>query len=267
MKIQKAIVSTNSNPLYFDFWEMLSYIWKKKMGIDPVLVYIDENPDKAQISDKWGEVIRIKTVENVPEYLQTQWSRFFFTNRYPDQICMTSDIDMFPLNKDYFTTSLNSIVLDDTSHVHLNANGVTGRFEDWLEGNCNLSVCYHVNYGRAFQKIFNMLPKWEDEMKRLHSFNLGKDQSMWAPHLKGMNNWGAEEDYTTDILRKKVKSKEIRLIYTGMFGQRFDRANWEVCKQAMGRYPFKDCHSLRPYPDHKEEIKQVLEFYHGGLND
>jgi hypothetical protein len=266
MKIEKVIVSTNSNPLYFDFWDMLSYIWKKKMGIDPVLVYIDKNPDEANISEKWGEVIRVKSVDMVPEYLQTQWSRFFFTGKYPDKVCMTSDIDMFPLNKDYFTTNLNSIRLDDNSHVHLNANGVTGRFDDWVQGNCNLSVCYHVNYGKAFGKVFEMLPTWEEEIVRLNSLNLGKDQSMWAPHLKGMNNWGAEEDYTTNVLRKKVSENKIKFIYTGMFNHRFDRTNWETCNAVKDRYSFKDCHSLRPYKDHEKEIKEVLSYYHGDLN-
>ena len=262
MKIQKVIVSTNSNPLYFDFWKSFSYVWKEKMGADPVLVYIDADPDAAQIDDRWGQVIRVKSVDGVPEYLQTQWSRFFFARLFPDSICMTSDIDMYPLNKSYF---MEDFLLDGNWHLHLNGNGVTGKYDDWISGKCNLTVCYHVNYGKQFPLIFDMEDSWEDEIQKLHSLNLGKDQSQWAEHLKGMNQWGAEEDYSTAILRKKG-ADSLRVYAKGLYGHRFDRSAWDVCKQAMGSHTFVDCHSLRPFTQNRESILEVLSYYHGELD-
>ena len=267
MKIEKVFVSTNSNPLYFDFWVPFSYIWKEKMGVDPVLIYIDADPEAAKIDTRWGEVIRVKTVDGIPEYLQTQWARFYFTKLYPDSVCMVSDIDMFPLNKGYFM-DVDFLSDGNTTHWHLNGNGVTGKYDDWLLGNCNLTVCYHANRGDMFESIFEMEDQWESEIKKLHSMNLGKDQSYWAHHLKGMNNWGAEEDYTTDILRKKVKSREIATLYTkGLYGHRFDRSAWGRCKSDMGSHPFVDCHSLRPYAPNRAEIREVLSHYFGELDD
>ena len=267
MKIEKVIVSTNCNPLYFDFWKSFSYVWKEKMGADPVLVYIDKDPDAAQIDDRWGQVIRVKSVDGVPEYLQTQWSRFFFARLFPDAICMTSDIDMYPLDRAYFMDEFTVDAADGKWHLHLNGNGVTGKYDDWFLGKCNLTVCYHVNYGRQFPEIFGMENTWEDEIRRLHAMNLGKDQSQWAEHLKGMNNWGAEEDYTTEVLRKKGFQNALKVYAKGLFGHRFDRSSWEMCKQAMHSYKFIDCHSLRPFAENRERILQVLSHYHGELDD
>lgn len=288
MKIQKVIVSTNSNPLYFDFWVPFSYVWKEKMGADPVLVYIDKSPNDAKIDDRWGEVIRVKSVDGVPEYLQTQWSRFFYANNFPDSVCMTSDIDMFPLSREYFMSEIGEDVLQGDSHLHLNGNGVTGKFDSWLNPQCNLTVCYHVNYGKQFSRLFDMEPTWEDEIRKLHSMNLGKDQTKLdrkvspedyekhvksTEHLRGMMNWGAEEDYSTQILRKKVLSGQWKFHTKGLFGRRFDRGAWDRCCYFMEAYPFKekypfvDCHSVRPYPKHRDSIRVVLEHYFGYLND
>ena len=45
MKIDKVLVSADDNPLYLDFWESCSRVWKEKMGLDPVLLYFGrENP-------------------------------------------------------------------------------------------------------------------------------------------------------------------------------------------------------------------------------
>lgn len=265
MKIDRVIVSTNRNPLYFDFWTPFSYVWKEKFGIEPVLVYVDDGTDSVDIDDRWGTVIRVNAVSGVPEYLQTQWSRFFFTRNYPDDVCMVSDIDMFPLSKSYFVDDVASFQLDENSHLHMNGNGVSGRFDDWMQGNCNLSVCYHVNYGKRFSEIFDMDSDWESEIRKLNSMNLGKDQSAWAEHLRGMVNWGAEEDYTTAILRSKVESG-LTFYTTGLYGRRFDRSCWNHCKSAVRQVDFVDCHSLRPYAEHKNEILDVLRMYHGEMN-
>jgi len=264
MKIEKVIVSTNSNPLYFDFWKSFSYVWKEKMGADPVLIYIDSSPDSAEIDERWGQVIRVKTVDGVPEYLQTQWSRFFFTRLFPDSVCMTSDIDMYPLHKGYF---MDEFQFDGNWHLHLNGNGVTGRHDDWINGKCNLNVCYHVNYGNRFGSLFEMADSWEDEIRRLHSMNLGKDQSQWAEHLKGMDNWGAEEDYTTAVLRRKSIDQSVTVYSKGLYGHRFDRSAWDRCKQAIPSHQFVDCHSLRPFHQNQNQILEILNHYHGNFDD
>ena len=39
----KVIMSCDDNPYYLDFWPLVSWVWKEKMGIEPVLIHIGEN--------------------------------------------------------------------------------------------------------------------------------------------------------------------------------------------------------------------------------
>ena len=40
MKIDYVLVGTNDNPLYLDFWPVISKVWKTVFNITPVLGYI-----------------------------------------------------------------------------------------------------------------------------------------------------------------------------------------------------------------------------------
>ena len=57
MKIDIAIHSSDSNPLYLDFWESVSRAWKTKIGIEPVLIYIDHDYDTKIISGSLIELV------------------------------------------------------------------------------------------------------------------------------------------------------------------------------------------------------------------
>ena len=50
MKLDKVIMSCNDNPYYSDFWPLVSKVWKEKIGIDPVLVYVG---DASNISTEY----------------------------------------------------------------------------------------------------------------------------------------------------------------------------------------------------------------------
>jgi len=50
MKIQKAIMSVDDNPLYSDFWSLVSMVWKNRFNIDPVLIYFGSD----KMDEKYG---------------------------------------------------------------------------------------------------------------------------------------------------------------------------------------------------------------------
>jgi len=117
MKIDYAIISSDSNPMYLDFWPIVSKLWKQKFNIEPILIYIDEEKDK-EISEEYGTVLRLTPLENIPLYIQTLWSRYWLPSLYPNKTCIISDIDMLPLSKEYFIDKIKEI--PDDKYVHLN---------------------------------------------------------------------------------------------------------------------------------------------------
>ena len=62
MKIKYAIVGSNTNPLYYDFWPIISKVWKEVFDIIPVLGLIcDEDSDFIQ--DEYGLIKKFKSID------------------------------------------------------------------------------------------------------------------------------------------------------------------------------------------------------------
>jgi len=100
MKISKIIFSSDDNPNFLNFWRLNSELCVRVLGIEPVLFKIgNENSDF--INDKFGIIKTIKRIENIPTSFQAQVCRMYFASLFPQEACITSDIDMFLFSKKY----------------------------------------------------------------------------------------------------------------------------------------------------------------------
>ncbi len=236
MKIDRVLMSCDDNPLYYDFWEPVSKVWTEKIGITPVLLYFGTNSP----SQKYGEVVHMDVDSKHPSYLRTLWSRYWYPSTKPEQVFCISDIDMIPLNKDYFTTIIDPI--PDSTYVHL---------VDHLP----LPSCYHVAKGKLFAKALELPTSFEESLDVLSAAGVGTGH----PEFE-FAQWGSDEAYATNMIISKHRSRKIdlKVVNRKPYQGRLDRSNWnydpnDVC---MGRY--LDCHSIRPYADHKEEIEKLI---------
>jgi hypothetical protein len=244
MKIDLAIHSSDSNPFYLDFWPLVSKVWKQKFGIEPLLVYIDENHD-IPIDETYGKVIKMKPIPDVPMYLQCQWVRFWIPSQFPDKVCLLSDIDMFPVSKRYFLDQIKEI--SDEKYVHLNP------YHQFIP------VCYHLAKGETFSRVLRLHSSWEDSIRHLHSKNLGHDCTADAPNnpiLKDKPNWGAEEEYVTQIIRNY--SNQSIFVFLKRSHDRLDRSMWKWTPTQIQNDVFADAHSIRPYTVYKTEIDRFI---------
>ena len=59
MKVNRVILSSNNNDLYYPFWNILSKLYKTKFGIEPVLIFLGTEEEKLEcgLSDEYGEII------------------------------------------------------------------------------------------------------------------------------------------------------------------------------------------------------------------
>lgn len=116
MKIDKVILSSNSNKDYLDFWPLVSKIWKECIGIDPVLIFNARNKEELEIpiSEKYGEVVRVLIPEKIdisvpkltefsnPKLLLYSNSRIWYACQQGNETCLIADLDCIPLSKKYF---------------------------------------------------------------------------------------------------------------------------------------------------------------------
>jgi hypothetical protein len=245
MKIDLVIHSSDSNPFYLDFWPLVSKVWHVRFGLRPVLVYIDENHD-IPIDTTYGDVLKMKPIPDIPLYLQCQWVRFWIPSQFPDKVCLLSDIDMFPVSRNYFINQIAGV--PDTKYIHLNPS------------HQYIPVCYHLAKGSTFTRVLALEPNWEDSIRNLYAKNMGHDCFAQEPSnliLKNKLQWGADEEYTTQKIRE-YPDQGIFVMLPRYHG-RLDRSYWVWSPRQIVQDAFADAHSIRPYSAHRQEVDKLVK--------
>lgn len=245
MKIDRVIFCLNSNHLFDGFWNSFSRVWREKFNIIPTVFFsgTKEDLEKANLSNKFGDVIRIEPVpEVVVDYRldwSITWSFFWGPTLFPDEVCMTSGIDQLPLSHMFFE-AIASIPNDDY---------VVG-FSDAYTGMDHFPSSHHVSKGENFQKIYNIDPSWEKEVKKV--FEKGKVK---FKNQLGKNLWALDEVYSSSILRDAAHKSPSVFHFLKMF-----HSSWlpkRLCRSGLQEYnisslrngEYSELHSPRPYTE------------------
>jgi len=246
--------------MYLDFWPLVSKVWRLRFGIEPILIYIDENHD-IPIDTTYGRVLKLKPVPGIPTYMHSVWGRFWGATLFPDKVCIVSDIDMFPISKSYFITQLG--LIPDSKYVHLYSPAkyanVRLRNVPMIRFSSNdiFPVCYHVAKGSRLVEVLKIKPVWEDSVRDLATHGYVSAGS----HTDTAGNrpqWGIDEDYTTRLL-KDYADKTI-FHFMPRYQARLDRGKWEYDPANIKNDSYCDCHSVRPLsdPENKAKVTALL---------
>ncbi|MDA0987202.1 MAG: hypothetical protein O3A55_06365 [Bacteroidetes bacterium] len=174
MELKYAVVSSDSNPEYLDFWPYVAKAWKR-IGIEPVLLYIDKTPPSNDVH-QYGQVIYL---ESIPEWgiaQQAQCIRFWAA-KLLDAPFIISDIDMLPISGEYYKNGVASIV--DKGLVSYSSDIVKYR---WYRTNPQYPMCYIAGDTQSFISILDMNEGTHHEfLRRLIKMNLrsGTDQKFF----------------------------------------------------------------------------------------
>lgn len=234
MKIDFAIVSTDDNTLYSEFWPVVENLWVNLVGIKPILVKIS---DVNEIIHNNNSIIHnIKKIDGVDTGLQSQIARMFVTKYYKDSVCLTSDIDMLPLSKNYFTSDIET--LDNDSMVIFSS--------DAYDQSNRYPICYNAAKGSLFSEILQLDVSFEEYCKKLLEFDWG---------------WGTDELYFGKMVNLYQNQNKIiklkRGWRNGFANNRLDRQSWKYNPNSLSTQ-FIDSHSLRPYSEHKSQIDKIV---------
>lgn len=245
MKIDYVILSSDNNPLYIDFWPIVSKIWKEKFNITPILALIDNDDILLDKIDKtYGDVYKFDIIDDVPIYLQCLWIRYWITSKFKNSVCMISDIDMIPLSKYYFIDSISEI--DNNDYVHLNP---------CYDSYGTLPSCYHIGKGSLLKEIWKLDDKWEDSIKRLNNLNLGRSPDNLVDKIK----WFSDEKYSSDLIFEWRKTNINRVNFIKREDmRRIDRYYWSYDKELVKSGYYYDSHCVRPYTIYKSEIDKLI---------
>jgi len=142
IKIDRVILSTNLNKGYSKFWPLAAQLWQKIVGIKPTLAFIA--PEGVYIDESLGDVIRFNPIPKIPTSLQAQTIRLLLPILFPDEVCLISDIDLFPLQKDYFISNVKKFP-EDSFIVYKSEAYSTANY---------YPMCFCAGKGSTFYELF-----------------------------------------------------------------------------------------------------------------
>jgi hypothetical protein len=210
MELKYAVVSSDSNPEYLDFWPYVAKAWKR-IGIEPVLLYIDKAPPSND-AHQYGRVIYL---ESIPEWgiaQQAQCIRFWAA-KILDAPFIISDIDMLPISEEYYKNGVVSI--GDKGLVSYSSDIIKYR---WYRTNPQYPMCYIAGDTQSFIGILDMNEDTHQEfLRRLIKMNLrsGTDQKFFYNQslknrqfiINHLERGWIEEKYATGRLDKVIWPK------------------------------------------------------------
>lgn len=235
MIINYALVGSNNNPLYLDFWPVISKVWKNNFNITPVLGLITDQKEEI-IEDENGIVIKLKKISNYDDGLLSQIVRFYLP-KFLKGNCIISDIDIIPLSKRYFIDEFKSYLDDDfiiTSSHHPQTKHIN-----------QYPMCYVAGNYKNFIDLFNLNDEWETFVKKIPN-----------------NGWYTDQLHLYNVIQNNKNRIQFKFPERngGFITNRIDRINWNYDPKKVSEGYYIDCHSLRPYERYKKEINELIKY-------
>jgi len=224
VKIDKAVFAASTE--FSVCWNLVSKLYRVKLGIEPVCLLFGQNPG---LSTEYGSVIEMPVKPQWPALVQITWSKFYHVLSEPETTWMVGDIDLMPLQQDWFVKKLEAV--PDDHYVHLDADGITqlsgtpytwtgrgelhqGNMPTTVQHETNLPGHYHVGKGATFQRLRTASTTFDDEVQHIVSHHYGSTRSFRASDpIEQCNLWCAEEKRSTELVREAIRQNRIR--FTG----------------------------------------------------
>ena len=255
MKVDRVILATNNNPLYYDFWNNLSFTYKKKFGITPTLIFFgtEEELSEINLSKEYGDIIVQAPVPNIKPWQYT-WGLFYFTKFFEDEVCAIMGIDQIPMGT-YFLGDIIQNVPDENYVMLIDDQyKLEGKSKfTWNENGFSPSA-YHIAKGSTFWDVYDFEETFEEEIMKLENSNT---VTMWG------DKWGMDEAYSCNNLMKFKYRKRISALSKSkdFLKRRVDcYRNIEVPYDTtlLKNNYYIECHSVRPYSEHKEYLDTLF---------
>lgn len=229
MKIDFTIISSDDSH-YLDFYKPVSTLWNH-FGIKTLMFHITDY-ESDFIENKFGLYKKIKAEPNLPTSWQAQLIRLYAYSYFKKENLnlLTSDIDMIPLNGDYFHQSANIINDEEVLCYSGQPYGDVPYYP----------MCYTLGSCRTISELLNLNDTFGSF---LH--NIKENYTV---------KWNSDEHFMYDKLNSYPKLKLLKRD----FNNRIDRGHWSYNIELLKRKKYIDSHMLRPYKQYKTQIDTLI---------
>jgi len=242
-KINRVILSWDNNVLFEHFWPIVSKAWNKNIGIRPTLFFIGSK--KIKVDTTYGDVIYVSPIIGVPTAYQAMAIRVLAPALYPNDFCIISDLDMIPINKEFFNNVTINIPESDFVVFYpyfYSKHKLSKDPERYM-------MCYNAAKGSTFANIFNVRTI-KDMQTTLYA---------WYKDYYSIYKVATDEKMLFKYLQEwEIKDQSLHLMELPM--SRLSREHWESKIINLKTTNFYDSHLPRPYNKFKKEIDELLKY-------
>ena len=244
MELKYAVVSSNSNPEYLDFWPYVARAWKR-IGFEPVLMYIDSSEPDGSLKEH-GTVFYLQSIPEWSIAQQAQCIRFWAA-RLLDAPFIISDLDMLPIARSYYIDGAAQI--SDSGIISYSSDIIKYR---WYKTNPQYPMGYLAGDPLSFIEMLELnQPDHKHFLKKLMNMNLrsGTDQKFF---------------YNQAQVNKSVTIKHLERgwIEEKYAYKRLDKATWPTSDYNISEYI--DCHLPRPLSSNRSKCELLFnKLQHG----
>ena len=238
MKLKYAVVSSNSNPEYLDFWPYVAKAWQR-IGIEPVLLYIDSN-DPPSGTAECGMTFHLEPIPDWDIVQQSQCIRFWGAKLLNSPFII-SDMDMLPISEDYYQDGVSQ--LDERGISSYSSDIIKYR---WYKTNPQYPMCYLAGDPQSFMDILDLNEEdHKDFLLRLKRLNIrfGTDQKFFY-------NQAQRKNYPINHLERGWIEEKYAT-------RRLDKAIWPKNDYNVDGYI--DCHLPRPLSNNSKICFELFE--------
>ncbi len=252
----KVILSCDDNPLYRDFWPVVSWAYEK-MGFETHLAYVT----KKQTHDLPGNVTTFKPVPDVPEGNQGKFARFYLASMMGNHTTYIDDIDLFPLDLNFIVKKVARRPMGVLLCVGAEVYGYGGTYpisQMTAEGNV---WKYFINPNNlTFAECVRSLKDnaWFDDRENIN---------IWPEHSAQRDDYYFSDERLIKrlIYENPVPKLELRRGYDDYLEATIDRATfnkdkneWVYDREKLKRGGYVNAHCVRPF---NQELMQPLIDY------
>ena len=227
MKIDYVIISSDDNPMYKDFYPIVAKRWLD-LGIKTYYLNISDTDEI--IENEYGIIHKIKALDFVSTGFQSQVVRLF-SSKFVSGNMLISDIDMLPLNSDYYNKYNEELTNDNVIIYSGQPYGDVPYYP----------MCYVLSNSSNFIKYLEIDNMNFEEYCKMLQKTYGEA-------------WNTDEHFMYD---KFQNYKDKLIIKQRDFSRRVDRGNWIYDEELLKNGYYIDSHMLRPYGKYKNLIDKL----------
>lgn len=182
----------------------------------------------------WLDIPRI---EGIPDCNIAKCMRWIFASWFPNYYFLITDADIIPLNKEYFHACAMHAQPDKILFFTSELDG---------EDKGKYPTCYTMATGATFKKYIN--PADKPIVELLKSWDFGP---MANPSVLPFSD--------ESLMKFLFKDAPKICLERHHQHRRLCRSNWNPDPEKLASHWYIDCHMIRPFNEHKEELRPVFK--------